>query len=269
MTSMDEYAVEKVEELVMEQAGAPNVDVVGDVTSLATSELSDVVGSDLNIDGIGVSDVAEELDDLASGNYAGAAAEGVSMGATIAGAAIGVPGIDGDTEILEDLLDGNTGALEDDAEKAAIETGTSIALGAVGSIIGPEGTIIGAAVGDFIGNALAPSIEDAVSDTYDAASNLVDDTVGAFESAGDDLSDGDIVGAAGDVVGGLVDGTGDVLTGAVDLVGDAAEGVGDVVTAVGDVVEAVPDAVEDVVTSAADDVEDAAGDLVDDIEDLF
>jgi len=253
--------------------------LVGDAENIGATESGDL-GAEINADGVSVSDVISALDDLESGNYVGAVGEGASIGLNVGGAALGLPGINGDASVISDLIDGNTGGLEGDAEKAAIETATSIALAAAGSVLGPVGTVVGGAVGDFVGDAIAPSVEDAVSDTYDTGADLVDDTVSSFEDAGDDLSDGDVFDAAGDVAEGAFDDVGDVLSGAVDLTGDALEGVDDLATqtvgAVDDVASGVEDVatsavddVEDVATSAVDDVGDAVSSAVDDIEDLF
>jgi hypothetical protein len=232
-------------------------------------ELGGVLGGALDDTGIPIGAAGSAFEDLASGDYEKAGIEAGVTGLDVGAAALGLPGVDGDVGVITDLIDGNTDSLGRDTETAAIETGTSIAFAAAGSIIGPEGTIAGAAIGDFVGHAIAPSVEAAVSDTWDTATNIVDDTASAFSDVGDDLSDGDFGGAIGDVATGAIDVAGDVVTGAVDVAGDAVEGVVDVVTEVADVATSAVDGVADVATSVVDDVADVASSAVDDVEDFL
>jgi hypothetical protein len=215
------------------------------------SGVSDVVG-DVASSGVPLGAAAGAAYDLAEGNYTGAAEEGVIGGLDVGATALGVPGFDSDISVLNDLVDGNTGAIAGDAETAAIATGAGIIGGAAGSVLGPVGTVAGAAIGSFVGQAVAPAVKDAVSDTYDTGKDVFDDTTTSLSDAGTALEQGNVVGAVGDVASGAVEDVGDVATGTADLVGDAAEGVGDVASAVGGVADDIGSGVEDV----ADDIGD-------------
>jgi hypothetical protein len=259
------------------------------------------VGADLTGDGLQVGDAAQGLEDLAEGNYDGALGQGgsVLLNLGIGAASSDLPGINGAGAVIGDLIDGNYGNLYGDTEKAGIETGMSIALGAAGTaLLGPAGTFIGSAVGDFVGDAVAPAVEDGVSDTLNTGEDIFGDTTSAFENAGSDVESGDLLGAVGDVAIGAADDGGDLLEGAYNLTGDgleavgdlgtqtfdlgedladdagegaeyAGEGVEDAASAVGDAASDVASTVGDGVEDAADDVGDALSDLGDDIEDLF
>jgi hypothetical protein len=259
------------------------------------------LGASLTGDGLQVGDAVQGLEDLAEGNFDGALGQGgsVLLNLGIGAASSDLPGLNGVGAIVGDLIDGDYGNLYGDTEKAGIETGMSIALGAAGTaILGPAGTFIGSAIGDFVGDAVAPAVEDGVSDTLNTGKDIVDDTASAFENAGGDIETGDVLGAVGDVAIGAADDGGDLLEGAYDLGGDGLEAVGDLGTqtfdlgedvadyagegaeyageGIEDAASAIGDGASDVVSAVGDgveDVADAVGDAVDgigdDIEDLF
>jgi hypothetical protein len=252
---------------------------LSDAENIGVNESSDVGASLTNQDGLQVGDAVSGLEDLAEGNIDGAIGQGgsVLLNLGISAASSDLPGINGAGAIIGDLIDGDYGNLYSDTEKAGIETGMSIALGAAGTaILGPAGTFIGSAVGDFVGDAVAPAVEDAVSDTYDTGKDIVDDTGTAFEDAGSDIESGNVLGAVGDVAVGAADDGGDLLEGAYNLTGDGLEAVGDLGTQTFDLGEDLADdageGAEDAgegIEDAADAVGDAAEDVGDDIESLF
>jgi hypothetical protein len=297
MTTMDDMPMEPVVDFISEPSGSgdvspENVDFIGDGATAGLSavgvESTGTIGSfgaDLSGDNIDVSDIAQGFDDLASGNLDGAAGYGVTVGLDAALAAGGIgSGVDGVAQLVEDFLNDDVDKLGGDAEAIGIQTTASIALDAIGdAVAGPLGGAIGGALGEFVGDALTPAVEDVASDTYTMGTDFVGDTVGAFENAGSDLEDGDVLGAAGDVMIGGVDDLGDVATGAYDLAGDALEGGADLVEDTASAVENLPSDLEDVGESALVDAEDVADDIgegaedvgdgiedvVDDIGDLF
>lgn len=283
--------------VVFEQADAPPIEMAsaeptpdgGDLnTALSDGENvgfkeSSEVGSDLTGDGLQVGDAISGLTDLAEGNVDGALGQAgsVALNLGIGYASSDLPGLNGAGAVLGDLIDGNYGALYSDTEKAGIETGMSIALGAAGTaILGPAGTFIGSAVGDFVGDAVAPAVEDGVSDTLNTGEDVVDDTASAFEGAGSDIASGDVLGAVGDVAIGAAEDGGDLLEGAYDLGGDGLEAVGDLGLQTVDLGEDLADdagegaeyageGVEDAANAIGDGVEDVADDVGDALEDLF
>jgi hypothetical protein len=213
------------------------------------SGVNDVVG-DITGSGVPLGAAAGAAYDLAEGNYTGAAEEGAIGGLDVGAAALGLPGVDSDISVFDDLVDGKTGAIAGDAETAAISTGAGIVGAAAGSVLGPVGTLAGAAIGGFVGRAVAPAAEHAVSDTYDTGRDIVNDTTSSLTDAATALQEGNVVGAFADVGTGAIADGGDVATGAADLVGDSAEGVEDVASASAGVAE-----------DAASGIEDVAGDI--------